>query len=141
MFIVTSRGDRVRPVLPRGVRTPLGMAGAIGAAVAVTLGLMSAGRPIGSGLDDRVAAALGLHAFSSVPCALVLVLVVACLGSGRRRLPALTVAGPAAADVVVITRKHAIRCMIHGNLAYSLGGTSQAPEDSASSSAQRSRLQ
>lgn len=151
MSNVASRGAGwVRLVLPR--RMPPATAGAISAAVGVTLASMCPGRPIGY----RVAARLGSHAFLSVPYALclvvvlanpipaavlVLVVVVACLESGRRQLPARTVGGPAA-NVFVIITKHATRWTIHlVNLASSLECTSLTPEDAGSTSTRRSRLQ
>lgn len=152
MSNVASRGvGWVRLVLPR--RMPPATAGAISPAVAVTPASTCPGRPIGY----RVAAPLGSHAFSSVPYALclvvvvlanpipaavlVLVVVVACLESGRRQLPARTVGGPAA-NVFVIITKHATKWTIHlGNLASSRECTSLTLEDAGSTSTRRSRLQ
>jgi undecaprenyl-diphosphatase len=107
----------------------------LGAIVAVTLGVVFAGRASGSRLDNQVAAALAVpHTFSSplyvffwivetladpIPAAiLVLVLVAACLRFGKRRLAVLAVAGPAVADVIVIVMKRIVGRTIHGNLTY-----------------------
>ena len=131
MSTVTSGADRMDPALPRGIRAPLAVAGAVGAVVAVTMGVLFAGQATGSGLDGRVAAALELPKTSSSAAAdvsvivqtladpipavvLILPLVAACLWCGRRRLAILAVAAPAAADVVVVIAKHLVGRTIHG---------------------------
>ena len=144
MSTVTSGADRVHPALPRGIRAPLAAVGMLGAVFAVTLGVAFAGQATGSGFDRRVAAALRLpQTFSSpayavswivqtladpIPAAvLVLLLVAACLRCGRRRLAVLAVAGPMAADVIVILTKHIVgRTIHHGSLTYPSTHTAQA---------------
>ena len=130
--------------LPRGIRAPLAAVGMLGAVFAVTLGVAFAGQATGSGFDRRVAAALRLpQTFSSpayavswivqtladpIPAAvLVLLLVAACLRCGRRRLAVLAVAGPMAADVIVILTKHIVgRTIHHSSLTYPSTHTAQA---------------
>jgi undecaprenyl-diphosphatase len=115
----------------------------LGAVVAVTLGVVFAGQATGSSLDGRVAAALELpQTFLSpayavciivqtladpIPAAvLVLLLAAACLRYGRRRLAVLAVAGPGAADMIVIFTKHIVGRTIHdGSLTYPSTHTAQ----------------
>jgi membrane-associated phospholipid phosphatase len=133
---VTSGADRLQAALPREIRAPLGIAGALGAILAFTLGVVFAGQATGSGLDGRLAAALEVPKTLSstayavslmvqtladpIPAAvLVLLLVAACLRFGKRRLAVLAVAGPAAADAIVILMKHIVgRTIHHGSLSY-----------------------
>jgi membrane-associated phospholipid phosphatase len=144
MSTVTSGADRVRLALPCRVRAPLAVAGTLGAVVAITLGVVFAGQATGSGLDRRIAAALELpQTFSSpvytiswvvqslsdpIPALiLVLLLVAACLRCGRRRLAVLAVAGPLAADLIVIVTKHLVgRTIHHGSLSYPSTHTAQS---------------
>jgi undecaprenyl-diphosphatase len=139
----TSGVDRPRRALPRGIRAPLAAAGTLGAVVAITLGVVFAGQASGSSFDVRVAAALELPPTSSplatvswtvqvladpIPAAvLVLLLVAVCLRCGRRRLAVLAMAGPAAADVIVIVTKHIAGRTIHqGSLTYPSTHTAQS---------------
>jgi membrane-associated phospholipid phosphatase len=141
---VTSGADRPQTALPGGTWAPLVAAGALGVAVAVTLGLLFAGQATGSGLDGRVAAALELRQtlFSPayvvclivqtladpIPGAILIVLLAAaCLWCGRRRLAMLAVAGPVAADIIVILMKHVVGRTIHqGSLTYPSTHTTQS---------------
>jgi hypothetical protein len=141
MFTVTSGVDSARPALARGIRTPLAIAGMLGAVVAVTLGVLFAGRANGSGPDDQLAAALELppsspgYALSQIvqkqadpipAVALVLILSAACLRFGKRRLAVLAIAGPAAADAIVILMKHIVgRTIHHAGLTYPSTHTAQ----------------
>jgi membrane-associated phospholipid phosphatase len=136
MSTETSGAERVQAALPRGIRAPLAAAGLLGAVVAVTMGVMFAGQATGSGPDSLVAAALDLRKtdssaayavswivqtlFDPIPAVvLILLLASACLLCGQRRLAALAVAGPAAADAIVIFMKHVVGRTIHdGSLTF-----------------------
>jgi undecaprenyl-diphosphatase len=112
----------------------MAIAGLLGAVVAVTFGVLFAGRANGSGLDDQLAAVLELppsspgYAVSQIvqkqadpipAVALVLMLAAACLRFGKRRLAVLAIAGPAAADAIVILMKHIVgRTIHHAGLSY-----------------------
>ena len=136
MSTETSGADLVRPALPCGIRAPLAAAGVLGAVVAVMLSVVFAGQATGSGVDSSVAAALELRKTSSslpytvswvvqtladpIPAAVsVMILAGACLRCGQRRLAVLAVAGPAAADMIVILMKGIVgRTIHHGNLTF-----------------------
>jgi membrane-associated phospholipid phosphatase len=144
MSTVTSGADGVPPALSSGIRAPLATAGVVGAVVAVTLGVVFAGQTTGSGLDAWAAAALELPHTSSSPAydvswivqsladpipavILMLLLGAACLRSGRGRLAVLAVAGPLAADMIVMVTKHITGRTIHnGSLTYPSTHTAQS---------------
>jgi membrane-associated phospholipid phosphatase len=142
MSTVIYGADRVRPALPRRIYAPLATAGVLGAVVAVTLGVVFEGQATGSILDGRLAAALELPTSFSpafavsvtmqkladpIPAALLILLLVGtCLWCGRSRLAVLAVAGPGAADMIVILMKHLVgRTIHHGNLTYPSTHTAQ----------------
>jgi len=120
------------------------MAGLVGAVVAVTLGVVFAGQTTGSGLDAWAAAALELPQTSSslaydvswivqslgdpIPALILMLLLgAACLRCGRARLAVLAVAGPLAADMIVIVMKHITgRTIHHGSLSYPSTHTAQS---------------
>jgi len=127
---VTSGADR-GTALPREIRAPLAISGLLGAIVAVTLAILFAGQDTGSRLDAWLTAALELPPGRAptlyplslivqgladpIPAAVLMLLLAAtCWRLGRRRLALLAVAGPAAADTVVMVMKPLVGRTIHG---------------------------
>ncbi len=142
MSTVTSGPDGIPPALSSGIRAPLVIAGVVGALVAVTLAVIFAGETTRSSLDAWAAAALQLPPSSPaydvswilqslgdpIPALIFMLLLgAACLRCGRGRLAALAVAGPLAADMIVIVTKHITgRTIHHGSLTYPSTHTAQS---------------